>query len=216
VGAAFSFYPSKNLGALGDAGAVCTNDAALAERLRRLRNLGQRRKGDHVSFGVNERLDALQAAFLQVKLRHLAGGNAARRGHAAHYRRLLAGQVRLLEEGPATPCVYHVFPVRVQCRDAVAAHLGAAGIEVAVHYTPALHDQPSLRGKAVASNDLTNASTWAAEELSLPMGPRLRAEEVDRSASLLVAALARLQPSWTSPDGNFSKGGQKSGSATVG
>jgi dTDP-3-amino-3,4,6-trideoxy-alpha-D-glucose transaminase len=190
AGAAFSFYPSKNLGALGDAGAVCTDDPAIAERLRRLRNLGQRRKGEHVTFGVNERLDALQAALLLVKLRHLEQGNAARRTYAAHYRRALSGHVRLLEEGASTPCVYHVFPVRVQDRDAVRVQLIRAGIQVAVHYAPALHEQPSLRGRAITSSDLPNAAAWAAEELSLPMGARLRHAEVDRSAQAVIAAVS--------------------------
>jgi len=192
AGAAFSFYPSKNLGALGDAGAVCTNDGALAERIRRLRNLGQRRKGEHVTFGVNERLDALQAALLHVKLRHLEAHNAARRDHAERYRRLLAGRARLLEEGPASPCVYHVFPVRVERRDRVAAGLARSGIQAAVHYTPALHRQAALRGRAFATSDLVNATAWAAEELSLPMGPLLRADEVDRSAAALLAALGAV------------------------
>src|SRR4051812_3031105 len=101
AGAAYSFYPSKNLGALGDGGAICTNDGELAEGARRLRNLGQKTKGEHVAVGVNERLDGLQAAFLRVKLRRLRAANDKRRAHAARYRDALGGHVELLAERPA-------------------------------------------------------------------------------------------------------------------
>jgi dTDP-3-amino-3,4,6-trideoxy-alpha-D-glucose transaminase len=177
-GAAYSFYPSKNLGALGDGGAICTNDSGLAERARRLRNLGQRRKGEHVVVGANERLDGLQAALLRVKLGGLEAANAARRCHADSYRRMLGTRVRLLEERPETPCVYHVFPVRVADRDRMAADLQAWGIETGVHYPLPLHRQPSLRGLAVAPNELRCAEAWAREELSLPMSPKLEPAEV--------------------------------------
>jgi dTDP-3-amino-3,4,6-trideoxy-alpha-D-glucose transaminase len=190
AGAAFSFYPSKNLGALGDAGAICTDDPTLAESARRLRNLGQRTKGDHVMIGFNERLDGLQAALLRVKVPLLEKANAARRAHAARYRRALAGRVGLLEERPQTPCVYHIFPVRVPERDAVAARLRNWGIEVGVHYTPAVHRQPALSGVAVTHGDLRNADGWAAEELSLPIGPRLDAGEVERAAAACLAAVS--------------------------
>ena len=118
--AAFSFYPSKNLGALGDGGAVCTDDDVLAARLRRLRNLGQRAKGEHVELGYNERLDGLQAALLRVKLAHLDEWNEARRAHAALYRELLEPTITLVEERPESPSVHHLFPARFENRDAVA------------------------------------------------------------------------------------------------
>jgi dTDP-3-amino-3,4,6-trideoxy-alpha-D-glucose transaminase len=190
IAAAFSFYPSKNLGALGDAGAICTNDPGLATFARRIRNLGQRRKGEHVLPGVNERLDGLQAALLRVKLGRLETANAARRRHADGYRAVLDGRVRLLEERPSTPCVYHLFPVRVKKRDAVAARLRAAGIETGVHYSPPLHRQPALEGLAVASGDLPRADAWAREELSLPMSPKLSREEVNTAAEACAAAVA--------------------------
>jgi dTDP-4-amino-4,6-dideoxygalactose transaminase len=115
--AGFSFYPGKNLGALGDGGAICTNDARLAARLRRLRNLGQRGKGEHVEVGYNERLDRLQAAFLRVKLAHLDHWNQARRAHADGYRELLEPYTTMLEERPHSPCTYHLLPTRFENRD---------------------------------------------------------------------------------------------------
>jgi dTDP-3-amino-3,4,6-trideoxy-alpha-D-glucose transaminase len=189
LAAGFSFYPSKNLGALGDAGAICTSDAELASRARQIRNLGQRRKGEHLLPGVNERLDGLQAAFLNVKLPTLDAANAARRRHAQTYRRLLEGRVRLLDERPATPCVYHLFPVRVSEREAVAARMRAAGVASGVHYSPAVHRQPALDGLTVEAGDLTNAEAWAREELSLPMSPHLRRAEVEVAARECAAAV---------------------------
>src|SRR5262245_52532492 len=161
AGAAFSFYPSKNLGALGDGGAICTNDGALAQAARQLRDLGQRRKGEHVVLGFNERLDGLQAALLDTKLTRLEAANAARRRHAASYRDRLAGHVGLLEERAASPCVYHLFPVRVPSRAEVRARLGACGIGTGIHYSPALHRQPALRGNVLTPNPLPCAEAWA-------------------------------------------------------
>jgi dTDP-3-amino-3,4,6-trideoxy-alpha-D-glucose transaminase len=190
VGAAYSFYPSKNLGALGDGGAICTDDDELAESARRLRNLGQKRKGEHVATGVNERLDGLQAAFLRIKLRRLRAANDKRRAHAARYHDALGGHVEALEERPASPCVYHLFPVRVPGRDAVAARMRGSGIEVGIHYAPTLTRQPALRGIATSGGDLSAAESWAAEELSLPMGPELTPAEVERAAAACVRAVA--------------------------
>jgi dTDP-3-amino-3,4,6-trideoxy-alpha-D-glucose transaminase len=189
AGAAFSFYPAKNLGALGDGGAVCTNDAALAERLRRLRNLGQRAKGEHVELAGNERLDGLQAALLRAKLGRLEHNNALRLRHAAAYRDSLHGHVRILDERPPGECVYHVFPVRVDDRDDVATRMRADGIDVAVHYTPPLHGQPALRDRVRTPMPLPQAEAWAATELSLPMSPGLTAGEVARAAAACRAAL---------------------------
>jgi dTDP-4-amino-4,6-dideoxygalactose transaminase len=191
-GAAFSFYPSKNLGALGDGGAICTNDADVAARARRLRDLGQRRKGVHVEVGFNERLDGVQAALLSEKLPHLQAGNRARRRHAAVYRERLAGHVRLLDERPTSPCVYHLFPVRVPSREAVAQELRSAGIGTGVHYSPALHWQPALRGHVRAPYALPHAEAWAAEELSLPMSPALEDVEIERAADACIAAVAAV------------------------
>jgi dTDP-3-amino-3,4,6-trideoxy-alpha-D-glucose transaminase len=187
--AAFSFYPSKNLGALGDGGAICTNDGELAARARRIRDLGRQSKGAHVVLGYNERLDGLQAAFLTVKARGLDAANAMRRRHAATYRGGLEGRVRLLEERPSTPCVYHLFPVRVPERAAVASRLRAAGVATGVHYPLTLGQQPALRGHTRVSGDLRRAEAWAREELSLPMSPGLTQVEVEYAAQACVTAV---------------------------
>jgi dTDP-3-amino-3,4,6-trideoxy-alpha-D-glucose transaminase len=189
VGAAFSFYPSKNLGALGDGGAVCTQHPEIADRVRQLRDLGQRRKGEHVLPGVNERLDGLQAAFLRVKLPRLAAANDTRRRHAALYREWLAGAVGLLEERAGTPCVYHLFPIRVRERADVVARLAARGIATGLHYTPALRRQPALEGLIRVAGDTARADAWATEELSLPMSPALREDEIERAAREVIACI---------------------------
>jgi dTDP-4-amino-4,6-dideoxygalactose transaminase len=188
--AGFSFYPTKNLGALGDGGAVTTDDEVLAQRLRRLRNLGQRAKGEHVEIGYNDRLDGLQAALLRVKLPHLDDWNNARRAHAARYRELLGPGVRVLEERPASPCVYHLFPIRLENRDAVAAFLGARQIGSGLHYSPAAHRHLAWSAGSIRSGELPVAEAWAAEELSLPMHPNLRPEEIGRAADAVRAAIS--------------------------
>ena len=187
--AAFSFYPSKNLGALGDGGAVCTGDDVLAARLRRLRNLGQRNKGEHVELGFNERLDALQAAMLRVKLAHLDDWNHARQLHAARYRELLPPWVRLLPDRPHGSCVYHLFPARFADRDAVAASLLTAGIETGVHYAPAVHGHPAWGEHVLRSGEVPSAEAWASQELSLPMHPDLRPEDIERVVDAVHAAV---------------------------
>jgi dTDP-4-amino-4,6-dideoxygalactose transaminase len=166
--AAFSFYPSKNLGALGDGGAICTDDPELAASARRLRDLG-RQDGSHVVAvaGFNERLDPLQAAFLRVKLKHLDRWNRARRLAAAAYCERLAPFVELTAATPRSEPVHHLFAIRVHDRNRVAERLRAAGVETGVHYPVALADQPSLQ--TLASADVPVARDWAARELSLPM-----------------------------------------------
>jgi dTDP-4-amino-4,6-dideoxygalactose transaminase len=187
--AAFSFYPSKNLGALGDGGAVCTSDAALAERARRLRDLGQRAKGEHVEAGFNERLDTLQAALLRVKLPHLDAWNGARRAHAARYRELLPAALRTPADDGSERSVHHLFPVRARDRDRLRARLDAHGIGTGVHYSPSLADQPALADCPRPRAPLTEAEAWAREELSLPMFPGLRSDEIERVAATVAAAL---------------------------
>jgi dTDP-3-amino-3,4,6-trideoxy-alpha-D-glucose transaminase len=187
--AGFSFYPSKNLGALGDGGAICTSDDLLATRLRRLRNLGQRVKGEHVEIGYNERLDGLQAALLRVKLPHLDRWNQQRREHATTYRELLPHEVRIVAETPDSPSIYHLFPTLFDNRDKVAAGLKARGVETGVHYAPAIHGHAAWGNLPLMHGSLPVAEMWAAEELSLPMHPDLSREEIERVADAVHTAV---------------------------
>jgi dTDP-3-amino-3,4,6-trideoxy-alpha-D-glucose transaminase len=182
---AFSFYPSKNLGALGDGGIVCTTDANVAASARQLRNLGQRGKGEHVVAGYNERLDTIQAAALAVKLPHLDGWNDSRRRAASIYRDRLEGVVGMVEERPGAEDVHHLFPIRVGDREALAAGLAEAGIGTGVHYPLPAHRQPPLlNGETPPA--LPEAEAWAAEELSLPIFAEMTDDEVERVCDALV------------------------------
>jgi dTDP-3-amino-3,4,6-trideoxy-alpha-D-glucose transaminase len=183
--AAFSFYPSKNLGALGDGGAICTDDEAIMVRARRLRNLGQEGKGHHLEVGMNERLDGIQAAALRVKLGRLDEWNATRRALAARYRDALDDVCPLLEVDARGECVYHLFPVRVANRDRVRQRLAERHVGTGVHYWPALHDQPPFRDLPSAGASLPNATRWSEEELSLPIFPELSLSEVLMAAESL-------------------------------
>jgi dTDP-4-amino-4,6-dideoxygalactose transaminase len=174
---AFSFYPTKNLAALGDGGAVITGDRALADRVRRLRNGGQRDRYHHEDPGVNSRLDELQAAVLRARLPLLAGWTARRRELAALYRRELPGGLQPVPERDAGH-VYHLFPVRASARDALAAHLATAGIGTLVHYPVPLSAQRAFA--AYEPDECPVAARAAAELLSLPLHPRLEAADVSR------------------------------------
>jgi dTDP-4-amino-4,6-dideoxygalactose transaminase len=191
---AFSFYPSKNLGALGDGGAICTDDDEIAERSRRLRNLGQRRKGEHVEAGFNERLDGLQATMLRIKLRGLDAANAARRERAAQYRDGLPEACRPLAEDPRGECVYHLFPIRVANRDELRKGLDRGGVRTGVHYWPAVHRQPPFAAHGLRDRnghgptDLGTAVRWSEEELSLPMFAELTPQEVVRVTEAIEEA----------------------------
>ena len=186
----FSFYPGKNLGAFGDAGAVVTDDAALAERIRVLSNHG-RSQGDpyrHDTVGGNERLDALQAAMLRVKLRSLEGWNEARRRAAALYVEELAGlPVRLVEVVPEARSSHHLAVIRSPERDALRTALADAGIGTGIHYPIPCHMQAPFRTAAQPS--LPVAEQAAGEILSLPMYPHLTAAQV-REVAAAIAAFA--------------------------
>jgi dTDP-4-amino-4,6-dideoxygalactose transaminase len=194
--AAFSFYPTKNLGALGEGGAVTTRDGELAELVRRLRDHGQAGRHDHVEIGYNARLDALQCACLSVSLRRLDAGNAARRRLAAHYRTRLAALpppgVRLIAEPAGSAPVYHLMVIRVDAarRDAIRARLGAAGIATAIHYPRPIHFQRAYAHLGQAPGSCPVAERAADEMISLPMYPDLTIAAVDRVVDALGAALS--------------------------
>jgi dTDP-4-amino-4,6-dideoxygalactose transaminase len=177
--AGFSFYPAKNLGAYGDGGAVVTNDPAIAERVRLLRNLGQRAKYDHAIKGYNHRLDTLQAAVLRVKLAQLDGWNAARRCAAAEYDRRMAGLPVLTPpvNDDAEP-IYHLYVIRVRDRAALQKHLGQAGIATGIHYPVPIHLQAAYRELGYGRGDFPVTELLADEILSLPMYAELPNEMI--------------------------------------
>jgi dTDP-4-amino-4,6-dideoxygalactose transaminase len=187
---AFSFYPTKNLGAVGDAGAVTTSHAAMAEKIRMLRNYGSRQKYVHEVAGVNSRLDELQAAFLRARLTRLDAANSARRERAARYASRLAGAngVTLPSEAAWARHVYHLYVVRSTERDALQARLAAAGIETLIHYPTACHLQPAFAHLGYARGDFPLAEALAAEVLSLPLWPGMPLDDVDRVAAAIVEA----------------------------
>jgi dTDP-4-amino-4,6-dideoxygalactose transaminase len=187
--ACFSFYPGKNLGAYGDGGMVVTNDPQIAEQVRLLRNHGRRSKYEHLIVGYGERLDALQAAILGVKLRHLDVWNDQRRQAASHYRELLADHnVQVPQETSDTRPVYHQFVVRVQNRDAVRDRLREIGIGAGVHYPIPLHLQPALAWLEHQEGDFPNAEQAARDVLSLPIYPEITKEQIAQVVQALAAA----------------------------
>jgi dTDP-3-amino-3,4,6-trideoxy-alpha-D-glucose transaminase len=189
--AAWSFYPGKNLGALGDGGAVSTSDPELARRLRSLRNYGSSEKYVHDEIGWNSRLDELQAALLSVKLRHLAEHNARRVEVARRYDDALSGTGLVLPAAAdwATP-VWHLYVVRTPHRDAMRAHLADRGVDTGVHYPVPPHRQPAFAGGPLGALSLPAAETLAREVLSLPMGPHLSPADQDA----VIAAVRSFHP----------------------
>jgi len=177
--AAFSFYPTKNLGALGDAGAVTTNDAAIDEHVRQMRNGGQADRYHHGLKGVNSRLDEIQAAVLSVKLRHLEAATSARRDLAARYDAGLRG-VTLPRTLEGCEHVYHLYVIRHPRRDALAAHLDRAGVTALVHYPIPVHLQPAYADLGTREGSLPETERAAREVLSLPLYPGLDAEQQGR------------------------------------
>jgi dTDP-4-amino-4,6-dideoxygalactose transaminase len=186
----FSFYPSKNLGACGDAGMVVTGDAALAERVRRLRNYGQTAKYHHAEQGLNARLDTIQAAILLAKLGRLAGWNQARADHAQAYRDRLdgVGDLAFQQMAPSSTHVWHLFVVETARRDALRDHLAAAGVQTGIHYPVPLHLQDAYEGLGHKHGDFPQAELLADRMLSLPMYPELSEEQVD----LVTAEIERF------------------------
>lgn len=185
---AFSFYPTKNLGALGDAGAVTTDDPALAAKLRRLRNYGSDRKYVHEVRGVNSRLDELQAAFLRVFLPRLDGANARRRAIAAAYRTGLEDTALTLPaEAAWARHAYHLYVVRSARRDALQAKLAQGGVQTLIHYPIPCHLQPAFADLGFAKGQYPIAEQLADEVLSLPMWPGMTEDEVDEVVTAVAA-----------------------------
>jgi dTDP-4-amino-4,6-dideoxygalactose transaminase len=183
--AAYSFYPTKNLGALGDGGAMTSNDRELAARAKRLRNGGQTDRYHHGEFGVNSRLDEMQAAILRARLPFLDTWTARRRELARTYRARLADQHMVVIPPERDPGhVYHLFPVRSAARDAVQSKLRGAGIETLIHYPVPIPQQPALQSEQPA--DCPVANRVCSEILSLPLYPSLPPEAIDRVADALA------------------------------
>jgi dTDP-3-amino-3,4,6-trideoxy-alpha-D-glucose transaminase len=191
---AFSFYPTKNLGALGDAGAVVTDDGALADKIRVLGNYGSREKYFHETRGVNSRMDPIQAAVLRVKLRRLDAWNQRRREIAARYLDILEGIPGLVlpRAAPASDAVWHVFPVLHPERDWLARQLEQAGVGTLIHYPVPPHLSGAYRDAGFRRGDFPIAEQIAREELSLPLHPHLTAEQVEEVAG--SACLAACLP----------------------
>jgi dTDP-4-amino-4,6-dideoxygalactose transaminase len=187
----FSFYPSKNLGAYGDAGAIWTADRATAEQLRRLRNYGQTDRYVHETIGVNSRLDEVQAAILRVKLPHLEAWNRRRAHLAAVYRERLAPlALDLPAPAPAGAHVHHLYAVRVAGRETVRAGLEARGVQTQIHYPIPIHVQAAYRYLGGARGDFPQAEAWCAQTLSLPFSPALEEGDLARVAQALAETLA--------------------------
>src|ERR1700734_13376 len=186
---AFSFYPGKNLGACGEAGAITTNNEEMARHMKMLRDHGQAKKYYHNIEGYNGRLDSLQAGLLSVKLRHLAAWNAQRRDRAAEYDRLLAGNdaVTCPYEPSWSRAVYHLYVISTNNRDGLMSHLKEAGIGTAIHYPVPLHLQKAYAGLKYTSQDFPVTTRIALQIVSLPMFPQLTAEQQARVAEGVLA-----------------------------
>lgn len=189
----FSFYPGKNLGALGDAGMVLTDQPSVADKVRMLADHGRREKYLHEIEGFGHRLDTLQAAILRVKLRYLERWTEARRRHARRYTELLAGTpVCTPHEGPHMRHVYHLYVIRTPQREALLQHLRARGVGAGVHYPVPLHRQPVYRKRGYGSLHMPESERAAAEVLSLPMYPELRESQIEDVARMVKEYLPRL------------------------
>jgi len=193
--ASTSFYPGKNLGAFGDAGAVTTSDAALDERLRRLRNHGGIAKYEHLEVGGNSRLDSLQAVVLSAKLKVLDDWNSERRIAAQRYEELLSGVdgVTLPHEVSGNVHVWHLYVVRVPNRDAVLKSLNNAGIGAGIHYPAPIHLLPAFSSMGLGKGSFPVAESLADEILSLPIYPGITAAQQERVAEELQNALKQAE-----------------------
>ena len=199
--AAFSFYPGKNLGACGEAGAVTTNDDELARKIKMLRDHGQAQKYYHDMEGYNGRLDAIQAGILRIKLRHLARWNHQRRECAALYGRILgslADTIVLPIEAAWSRGVYHLYVVRHSDRKGLQSHLSSRGIGTAIHYPIPLHLQKAYQGLGYKQGDFPVSERVAPQILSLPMFAQLRKDQQELVAEAIADFVGRKQPSLAS------------------
>ncbi len=186
--AAFSFYPAKNLGAYGDAGAVVTNDPQVDEKLRMLRNYGSREKYVHDIQGFNRRLDTLQAAVLRAKLKYLDRWNAARRAHAARYAELLAhSSVTAPQAASYAEPIWHLYVIRAQARDALRKHLTQRGIATGIHYPIPIHAQAAYANLGYPRGAFPVTEQAATEILSLPMYAELTDAQIEQVAEAISA-----------------------------
>ena len=192
IAGAFSFYPGKNLGAFGEAGAVVTNDASLSEKIQILRDHGQEKKYHHSHIGWNARMDGIQGAVLRVKLKYLEKGNVARRGHARLYDERLAdcSELILPQVAEYGVPVYHLYVVRVADRDRVLRALGGRGVACGIHYPIPIHLQKAYHFLNLVRGSFPVAERCADEILSLPMFPELTPEQIETVARELRAELS--------------------------
>jgi dTDP-4-amino-4,6-dideoxygalactose transaminase len=189
--ASYSFYPGKNLGAYGDAGAVVTNDAQIADWVAQARNHGRMSKYEHKFLGRNSRMDGLQAAVLRSKLVHLEAWNSRRRELAARFAQLIAGMRGVHRPVISPDCVpvFHLFVIHVAGRDRVLKRLLATGIEAGIHYPVPLHLQPAFAGYEIKRGELPISEGAASEILSLPIYPEMTDMMVEEIAAAVAASL---------------------------
>jgi dTDP-4-amino-4,6-dideoxygalactose transaminase len=200
--AAFSFYPGKNLGACGEAGAVTTNDETLAKKIRMLRDHGQSRQYYHDIEGFNSRLDAIQAGVLTVKLKHLSEWNNRRREVALRYRDLLtpaSDSIVIPCEPSWSKAIYHLYVIRAANRDQLQSRLGAAHIDTKIHYPVTIPQQKACQNLGYKPGDFPVAEKAASEILSLPMHPHLEFEQQARVAQTVLEFIASTRTSKPRP-----------------
>jgi dTDP-4-amino-4,6-dideoxygalactose transaminase len=191
VAGCFSYYPGKNLGAFGEAGAITTDDPDLRAKVQVLRDHGQAAKYLHSMIGWNARMDGIQAAVLSVKLRRLAAANESRRVHARFYNELLADEPRVIRPvvGPDNTHVYHIYAVRIQDRDGVLQRMAARGVNCAIHYPVPIHLQKAYAFLGLGPGSFPIAEQCAKEFLSLPMYPELTEEQIQFVVNTLKECL---------------------------
>ena len=193
--AAFSFYPGKNLGSLGDAGILTTNSKKLADTVRQMRNYGQTRKYHHRHLSWNRRLDTIQAAVLLTKLKYLRRWNNLRRHHAAAYTSLLSNlkQVITPQEAPHSYHVYHQYVIQAQRRDKLQAFLSRQGIHTGIHYPIPIHLQPAYRHLGKSRGAYPVAERLAKTILSLPMFPELKTSQIHYICTAIAKFYHRIK-----------------------